>query len=711
MASIQYVVSATDAASGVFAKIAASADGLDKQLADLSKRVATPEIDLKDKKFTLGMINAAKRLDKLSAMVADPSVEVDTAKAQTEILRITAMLDRLDAKHVSVGVSAGGAGAAGAAAGGGGILSALPGIGGLGTGGGIAAIVAAIAALPFAAQAAAGGIVTALGGGLTGVGVIAAMKLNKVKASFKDLTKSADSNFKDIGRSFAPAMESIFRHVSRLFGSLVPVIKSLATPFKIFADAMLNAFMQPAVTRSLQAIATAFGDILKALAPQLPGDIADIATGLTRIANAVAKNPGAFAAIISFFFKATGFALSMVAALTSTANYIEKHFIPALMDIKRGWDEARHQTAVILDGMRHEVAHVWDQIFSNTVGTVIRLGHNVETQFNSLRHGIAAAFDAIRHGIAAAWDTIWKNTAAAVRNGINAVVAWFRGLPGKILSALRGLGHTLGSFAAAALNEFWNGFKNVGGQILHWLGGFLNSLVGLAKKILGVFSPSSVFFDIGKNMMLGLEGGIKAHAHTAVNAAKAAAQAAAGAGAHGGPTSASAGQAQAYARSRLAAYGWTAGQMPFLIALWNQESGWNRLARNPSSGAYGIPQALPPGKMGAAANPPMSSAAAQINWGLGYIRGRYGTPAGAWAHERSAGWYGSGLLGGLFTRPTLIGVGERGPERVDVTPLGSPRSSGGALVHIDNFNSYDATDPVLLGQRLSFAVTAASLGS
>ena len=48
MASIQYVVSATDAASGVFKKIALSADSLDRQLADLSKRVATPEVNLKD---------------------------------------------------------------------------------------------------------------------------------------------------------------------------------------------------------------------------------------------------------------------------------------------------------------------------------------------------------------------------------------------------------------------------------------------------------------------------------------------------------------------------------------------------------------------------------------------------------------------------------------------------------------------------------------
>jgi len=105
MASIQYVVNAVDSASGVFAKIALSADSLDKQLADLSRRVATPEVDLKDAKFTLGMVNAAKRLDALSAKMAEPGVDLKDPKFQTEILRINAQLDRLDKRHVTTTVT------------------------------------------------------------------------------------------------------------------------------------------------------------------------------------------------------------------------------------------------------------------------------------------------------------------------------------------------------------------------------------------------------------------------------------------------------------------------------------------------------------------------------------------------------------------------------------------------------------------------------
>lgn len=90
------------------------------------------------------------------------------------------------------------------------------------------------------------------------------------------------------------------------------------------------------------------------------------------------------------------------------------------------------------------------------------------------------------------------------------------------------------------------------------------------------------------------------------------------------------------------AYGWGPGTSNWtsLVALWQQESGWNNHAKNPASGAYGIPQSLPANKMGALANPPTSSAGAQITWGLKYIKQTYGNPNKAWGgYAARGGWY------------------------------------------------------------------------
>lgn len=91
--------------------------------------------------------------------------------------------------------------------------------------------------------------------------------------------------------------------------------------------------------------------------------------------------------------------------------------------------------------------------------------------------------------------------------------------------------------------------------------------------------------------------------------------------------------------SLLAEFGFGLDQMPALDALWTRESGWNHLASNPSTGAYGIPQALPGSKMGSVAADWETNPATQIRWGLGYIRDRYGDPDGAWSFFQANGWY------------------------------------------------------------------------
>ncbi len=80
-------------------------------------------------------------------------------------------------------------------------------------------------------------------------------------------------------------------------------------------------------------------------------------------------------------------------------------------------------------------------------------------------------------------------------------------------------------------------------------------------------------------------------------------------------------------------------QMACLDSLFKKESGWNPKARNRSSGAYGIPQALPGNKMATVGDDWETNPATQIKWGLGYIKGRYGSPCKAWQHSQNVGWY------------------------------------------------------------------------
>jgi hypothetical protein len=100
-----------------------------------------------------------------------------------------------------------------------------------------------------------------------------------------------------------------------------------------------------------------------------------------------------------------------------------------------------------------------------------------------------------------------------------------------------------------------------------------------------------------------------------------------------------AGSAQAIAARLIAEEGWSDSQFSCLDSLWSHESGWRVDATNPSSGAYGIPQALPGSKMSVYGADWRTNPETQIRWGLNYIASRYSTPCGAWYTWQSQGWY------------------------------------------------------------------------
>ncbi|MCU1559195.1 phospholipase [Mycetocola sp.] len=134
-----------------------------------------------------------------------------------------------------------------------------------------------------------------------------------------------------------------------------------------------------------------------------------------------------------------------------------------------------------------------------------------------------------------------------------------------------------------------------------------------------------------------------AAAQAAADAAKAAAAAQATAEAQAAESRTNANTpdgARAVAASLAASkYGWGSGEFSCLNKLWQKESGWSYTAYNASSGATGIPQALPGSKMASAGSDWKTNAATQIAWGLNYIKSVYGSPCSAWSHSQSVNWY------------------------------------------------------------------------
>ncbi|MFE0465244.1 transglycosylase SLT domain-containing protein [Kitasatospora sp. NPDC058965] len=82
-----------------------------------------------------------------------------------------------------------------------------------------------------------------------------------------------------------------------------------------------------------------------------------------------------------------------------------------------------------------------------------------------------------------------------------------------------------------------------------------------------------------------------------------------------------------------------AGQWNSFANIVSHESSWNLTATNPSSGSYGLGQALPASKMASAGSDWRTNPVTQIKWTLNYMNERYGSPNAAWVFWQNHHWY------------------------------------------------------------------------
>jgi TP901 family phage tail tape measure protein len=372
----------------------------------------------------------------------------------------------------------------------------------------------------------------------------------------------------------------------------------------------------------------------------------------------------------------------------------------------------------IIDGLLNGLRWVWNKALWPWLG---KIGGWVTGLFSKAGSWLSRAGQWIIDGLLNGLRWVWNK----------ALWPWLGRIPGWIGGLFSKAGSWLWNHGWDLIQGLYNGIKNRIKNVGSWVkNNIVNPFIKWIKHHFGIKSPSTVMHGIGVQMIAGFLRGILMSdpldslksifgglpqalggmiEHGLISAAKLPGKAISalkslgstalsaigsalsgvkglgsdvlglfGLGGGGGGYSAvpaksgSAAAAQRFAAAHLAQFGWGQNQMASLIPLWNQESGWNANAVNPSSGAYGIPQSLGHGhpyNLGDYAN--------QVLWGLSYIKGRYGSPAAAWAHEEAFNWYAKGLPGQIFSTPTLIGVGDgTRPEKVTVTPLGANYGGG-----------------------------------
>ncbi|MCT9107934.1 phage tail tape measure protein [Streptomyces mirabilis] len=296
-----------------------------------------------------------------------------------------------------------------------------------------------------------------------------------------------------------------------------------------------------------------------------------------------------------------------------------------------------------------------------------RSGRWLISKGSSLVSGFKSGVSKVASGIGG-W--LWRNVGKPAVDAFKGAGSWIYSSGKSLISGL--------------VSGTWDWLKGKGNSFLTWAGKIKSKIIAAVVDVFKIGSPSKVMMEYGGHIMSGLWHGmlqgkdaLKSIAATLfaspLDAAKNMFKNGASlgkewlgkvGGAIGLGNPGATGSAQQFAQAAMKSYGWGPSEWPALKALWNGESGWDPGATNASSGAYGIPQALPASKMASAGSDWKTNAATQIRWGLGYIKSVYGSPNNAWSkwQARSPHWYAAGTGGAA---KGLAWVGERGAELVN----------------------------------------------
>ena len=159
------------------------------------------------------------------------------------------------------------------------------------------------------------------------------------------------------------------------------------------------------------------------------------------------------------------------------------------------------------EGFRNAVTAAWNRV----VAAGRAFGNAVRAVFSAVGSAISSWVNGARSAFNSAVSAV-GSMASGIGSKINQVIQFFTSLPGKIVSALSGIGGRLASIGSNMISSLANALSP--GAIISKIKGVIGDAIGFAKRLLGIASPSKVFRQIGawtgEGLVIGLDSSTRA---------------------------------------------------------------------------------------------------------------------------------------------------------------------------------------------------------
>ena len=129
-------------------------------------------------------------------------------------------------------------------------------------------------------------------------------------------------------------------------------------------------------------------------------------------------------------------------------------------------------------------------LIGGLIAALVALWHTND----DFRNALISAWEAIKSAATKIFSAVANFFTETIPNAFNSVINWFKDI-----------GKKFADIGKNIIEGIKSGIKNAWNNLVRWFKGLFGDLIGIAKKILGIKSPSRVFRDqIGKQMAAGL---------------------------------------------------------------------------------------------------------------------------------------------------------------------------------------------------------------
>ncbi|WP_270552963.1 tape measure protein [Bifidobacterium pseudocatenulatum] len=188
----------------------------------------------------------------------------------------------------------------------------------------------------------------------------------------------------------------------------------------------------------------------------------------------------------------------IVAFFTPIINGIRNTIGNVLNAIKSVWTS-------IWNAVKSVASTIWNAI-SGVVSTYIQ---NVSNTISTVLNAISGVWTSVWNSVSSFLGNIWHGITSAVSNGIQNVSNTVGRIKSTVLGAVSGAGQWLYDTGRQIISGLINGIGGAFGWVRNTISNLGSSLVGWAKSVLGIHSPSRIFRDeVGKWIPAGMAQGI-----------------------------------------------------------------------------------------------------------------------------------------------------------------------------------------------------------